>query len=512
LRYPRGEKDSMERFKCRPTVFAFVVVLCWCAPTATAACKGSSPTWTAASAARNDVADCISAASPGDTIHVPAGTVSWGGTIGVYKSVSIIGAGASATRVSLNGRCFDIGGQYNVRISGFGFTDCGILVTVPPSLTAPVGFQRIDHNSFTSGGFRDILFRADVSTPMQHPQGLVDNNTFTNYRVLVYGTFAQFADSNGTHQHQLWAQPPPRGATRGGQNIVYIEDNVFTGQVGVHQNWSDANFGGRRVARFNRIVGNTYFENHSIQANNRAGQWWEVYRNTVEQLNGQNMNSFVFYLRGGSGLVWGNRIAATMTVNHITLNNIRSCRPVGTAGRCNGSSSWDQNASGQGGWGCRDQIGRSQDNSQWSHITSSAYAQDLTPAYFFDNIKGASTLFNPATSAGEACDGGVDMNATHIRADRDYYQQVSSFNGTTGVGVGPLANRPATCTVGVGYWATDQGEWNSKVAGPDGQLYRCTAPNTWSLHYIPYTYPHPMQGGPSVTPPAPPTSLSVVLE
>ena len=36
-----------------------------------------------------------------------------------------------------------------------------------------------------------------------------------------------------------------------------------------------------------------------------------------------------------------------------------------------------------------------------------------------------------------------------------------------------LANRPAICTPGVGYWATDQGNWNQSGNGGQGQLFVC---------------------------------------
>lgn len=82
-----------------------------------------------------------------------------------------------------------------------------------------------------------------------------------------------------------------------------------------------------------------------------------------------------------------------------------------------------------------------------------------------------------------------------IRENRDFYNQKTPFDGTLGVGVGTLEGRPKTCTPGVGYWATDQGEWDSTHDGPDGQLYVCSAPNTWTLYYKPYTYPHPLVSG-----------------
>jgi hypothetical protein len=58
-----------------------------------------------------------------------------------------------------------------------------------------------------------------------------------------------------------------------------------------------------------------------------------------------------------------------------------------------------------------------------------------------------------------------------------------------------LANRPEKCTTGVGYWATDAGsDWNKTNASEhDGVLYRCTAPNVWTVYYTPYTYPHPLR-------------------
>jgi hypothetical protein len=73
---------------------------------------------------------------------------------------------------------------------------------------------------------------------------------------------------------------------------------------------------------------------------------------------------------------------------------------------------------------------------------------------------------------------------------------------TNGVGFGTLANRPTTCTAGVGYWATDQGSWNTSsntyTGGySQGELFTCVGTNTWSASaaYIPYTYPHPLIGG-----------------
>lgn len=108
--------------------------------------------------------------------------------------------------------------------------------------------------------------------------------------------------------------------------------------------------------------------------------------------------------------------------------------------------------------------------------------------------------------------------------NRDFYSQnggqtpqtsqSSPFNGTSGTGYGTLANRPATCKPYVGYWATDQGSWNQSGSGEQGELFVCTAANTWTLDYTPYTYPHPLitGGTTSGNPPNPPSGLSATVQ
>lgn len=119
----------------------------------------------------------------------------------------------------------------------------------------------------------------------------------------------------------------------------------------------------------------------------------------------------------------------------------------------------------------------------------------------------------------------VASNEGMMMANRDFYSEssgqtaqtspTSPFNGTSGTGWGTLANRPTTCTAGVGYFATDQGSWNTSggtnPASYSGQgiLYTCnTGGNAWSTYYTPYTYPHPLDGGTSGPTPAAPTNLT----
>jgi hypothetical protein len=79
-----------------------------------------------------------------------------------------------------------------------------------------------------------------------------------------------------------------------------------------------------------------------------------------------------------------------------------------------------------------------------------------------------------------------------VQPDREYYQQTTNFNGTSGVGSGPRSARPASCTTGVAYWSIDQGSWNRSVAGGQGVLDKCASTNSWqNAWYVPYVYPHP---------------------
>ncbi len=132
---------------------------------------------------------------------------------------------------------------------------------------------------------------------------------------------------------------------------------------------------------------------------------------------------------------------------------------------------------------------------------------------------------DPTYEADDALPGGqlITSNNVSLIANRDWYQEsvnqaaqtsnTSPFNGTSGTGHGTLANRPITCTPRVGYWATDQGSWNTSGSGGQGQLYVCTATNTWTLHYTPYTYPHPLiAGGTTGTIVNPPTNLRATVQ
>lgn len=89
-------------------------------------------------------------------------------------------------------------------------------------------------------------------------------------------------------------------------------------------------------------------------------------------------------------------------------------------------------------------------------------------------------------------------SAFTVVADVDYFDYEASFDGTAGVGVGVKADIEAggdhetATTTGVGYWVTDEGDWNAEEPGPDGQLYQWDG-DSWELYYTPLDYPHPVR-------------------
>ena len=87
-----------------------------------------------------------------------------------------------------------------------------------------------------------------------------------------------------------------------------------------------------------------------------------------------------------------------------------------------------------------------------------------------------------------------------LAENREFFNEAVDFDGTAGIGVGPLAARPATCAPGVAYWATDQTLADlPRMVGArprvplSGILYRCTAKNTGTDYYTPLPYPHPLR-------------------
>ena len=162
------------------------------------------------------------------------------------------------------------------------------------------------------------------------------------------------------------------------------------------------------------------------------------------------------------------------------------------------------------GWPCYMQVGAMKGTTYGS---TSGRQQDSVPAYLWANM--CSGTFGGGCISGKAVTQGVGIASTcrvtapDILRNRDFFDSytngeqtspIAPFDGSftlgsgAGVGYGTRANRPHFCMTGAGYWATDEGSWNKRPGGSQGVLYKCTATNTWTPYYTPYSYPHPARG------------------
>ncbi|MFZ2603510.1 MAG: hypothetical protein WAX79_05880, partial [Candidatus Omnitrophota bacterium] len=350
---------------------------------------------TAADCSQAAVQVAITSASDGDTVQVPEGSCTWTSGITINKRIILRGAGKTITVITSNMP----NGLINLGLSGSRITQLGVILqnTNGMGIVAEGTNWRVDHSRFQSTSSAGEVEGVICSGSNDHaPVGVVDHNDFENTIVLTIGAVDMLSNP-------IWAEPLGLGTN----NAVYVENNSFTGTMAFLQ-ITDANYGGRYVFRYN-IVNDSYIEAHSLQGYHRSTRSWEIYNNTLNQVN--HGMWIPMFLRGGTGVVFNNIITGYWSGDGFALDNVRSFTDLSfPPGRCNGISLWDGNAQANG-YPCRDQIGRSTD--QWLWTDSSPYPpQALDPAYFWNNKKGDGSDIVPFIHNG--------VNAWIVE-NRDYY-------------------------------------------------------------------------------------------
>ncbi len=528
-------------------------------------------TWPAASCSEADVAAALGhVAADGDTVTIPAGTCSWTTSLTYNQvySTSIIGAGSqtivgggdvtvivdnfttNSALVKLN-----LSSSKILRMSGLtfqggsgGVKDAGMINIGGP------GTARLDHDHFNFQTYNSAprSFIVVIGTGVI---GVMDHSILDQSQTST----VLFVNGSGDAGNTSWSQPTGFGTN----NFFFIEDNLVNGNATSNNIFEgrtgDCWTAGRYVVRFNTITETSGPEQHATghSGDDRGCRAQEVYGNLFRQGAGQPTNGVNYDmadLGSGVAVIWGNsavNVFKNVFVTDVTRKDnttYSQTAPPGGWGYCgtafNGSgSNWDQNSVTSTGYACIDQPGRGAgdllsynpngsgngsfpqkcnltQNPGCTIFTGQWPRQALEPIYLWNNNA------SPAGGWGGAfwSDGSGGRLTTNV----DYYSSASGvqtsssspFNGTSGTGWGTLANRPTTCTRGVGYFATDQGAWNTSASNPygvqqngaSGVLYQCSATNTWTTYYAPYTYPHPLQGGDGGggDPPSPPSNLQAV--
>jgi hypothetical protein len=484
----------------------------------------------AASLSTTHVQAALNSAVAGDTVILPAGTGHWTTTVGwtAPANVTLLGAGSLSTTgggdatiiyddyasagpllgvvTNASGRFRMAGLTFRGGTAGSGADKYDGIVNIAGSC----GSLRVDHCHVDTTTYSPALNSAGLEF-MGATYGVVDHCLFehgagrVNNSIRLFNQSAINADALGVGD-QAWARPCPLGSSQ----FIFAEDNSFNGGCS-----NDCASGGSFVWRYNTFNMTTpapSVQTHPTGAGSRlrGGRAYEIYGNTFTALANNYIETCI-WLSAGTGVIWGNTIPSsgagggTGYKNFIAGHEMRydnstytqSAPPSGWgyAGthQTGVASNWDQNTDATG-YAAIDQIGRGHGDLLTGDFPSAINSttgtvawphQVLAPVYEWANAY-SPVPSNPSTLWGQPQPG-------LVLANRDYYLGTTdagapiSFNGTVGVGAGLLSARPATCTTGVAYWATDE-----------QKLYRATATNTWTLFYVPYVYPHPLQ---SVTPP-----------
>lgn len=321
---------------------------------------------TTVAASRAAIAPAVAAASNGDVICVLAGTATdWTSTLSVTKNITLLGAGIDVTIIQDNVPGFSAllsmscAGLTNgrPRVTGITFEDgpgtterkFNGVVTAGGSTTGDNGCRfRADHNEF------DQLDGANVFT--SNIFGVVDHNVFTmrtgNSIIPVYIYHREF--NGGFQGDGSWVAPTDWG----GEQRLFIEENIFTHPTDRHYTIGDAYQGARYVVRNNLIV-RGWVEGHGTDSGQRqrGTRAIEVYRNRFFGTNegpgeggtGGAEGDRVINSRSGSVMAWGNAaFGYGGPAANFRLDVYRGECPFIPWGPADGTSIWDVNLADPG--------------------------------------------------------------------------------------------------------------------------------------------------------------------
>jgi hypothetical protein len=378
----------------------------------------------AASCAAADITTAINTALSGSatTVTVPAGTCVWTAgqivfTTSPTRTIRLQGAGAGQTIINMTA----LGSNNGMLTGRFAGADISGFTIICGRILVYGSGWRIHNNSFTCNQLDYSTYGTAVwanntnlgsvgivggSSPLD---GLVDNNTFTDQRVLI----ERWASGDPVEQNgsTLWSEP----LGLGGPGAVYVEDNTFTALS--FGNVIDCQESGEYVFRHN-VVHESYPEAHTPRGYFRGCRKWEIYNNTFTQ-SALTVSS-VAIINGGTGVIFNNTWTGTFGGNTGTLAYQRAYVDDGASsfGLCNGASPWDGNQDATG-WPCLDQMGRSTDPTPFvgSPPPYPTHSQSSVPAYFWNNtINGNQLTWSPFNS----------QTAARVVAGRDYFTSPST--------------------------------------------------------------------------------------
>jgi hypothetical protein len=176
------------------------------------------------------------------------------------------------------------------------------------------------------------------------------------------------------------------------------------------------------------------------------------------------------HLRGGQAIIANN------TVSRNIAFNITEYEDHGGNGICNGYP-----------------VAYNSSENYCSSISGSCLETQIHNSFFFNNTaSGQQQKPSYTQTSGGSCGSAPPWgDAAYIQQNREYWLPTS----------GPESSLPSTCKAdGNTYYGTTDTD----------KIFECTATNTWTLIYQPYTYPHPLRSGSSGV--SSPTNLTAVVQ
>lgn len=427
--------------------------------------NGRAATINAISCSQFDVQTAINSAADGDTVVIPDGTCTWSSGITVDqssspKTLTIQGQNACSvdakdrptscpttitnfalSYTGLEGKAF--------RLSNFGIT--GGTATDLIYIDGTGKSWRIDHIYFnTVTSTSRIIYIHEEDTGTGYTYGLIDSNTIIN----PGNNFIHLQSAN----NYGWM----RSLDLGGPDALYFENNTYTMSA---ENASiaitDSNGPGRFVIRYNDITDGWIQAHDAIVGNFRGVRKWEIYNNTFTY--DANGNWWVTQPRGGTGVMFNNTISDPLGVTMTAGAQLTVYRTYQLGG-----DPWDNycsNSSGNAyldtsnnipadcssGTGCISKDGASSSPSGYPCRDQAGFdgnnPQVSRPFLFWNNTKNGHSMTVDVPAA----------SSTYIVNNRDYCIAATTM--------------PSTC-------------------------------NGVTTIYSPYTYPHPLRQGSTLSPPS----------